>query len=71
MSDAKPKKRPDFTAYFIPDRENANWVAIGAAWSHGDSEGFNLKFDLIPSNPGRIVLRKPKAEAAPEAGGAQ
>ncbi len=64
MTDAptKTKKRPDYTAYFVPERETAPWVSIGAAWGHQDGEGFNLKLDLIPNSPGRIVLRKPKAE---------
>lgn len=65
MSDKpKTRKRPDFTAYFVPDRENASWVPIGAAWSHGDTEGFNLKLDLIPNTPGRFVLRRIKHAAA-------
>lgn len=59
---AKTRKRPEFTAYFVPDREGALWVPIGAAWTHGDGEGFNLKLDLFPNAPGRIVLRAPKTE---------
>lgn len=64
MSDRKPKKRPDFTAYIIPDREGASWIPIGAAWSHADGEGFNLQLDLVPSTAARIVVRKPKADTA-------
>ena len=66
MSDTSTKtgKRPDFTAYFVPDRENASWVPIGAAWSHRDGEGFNLRLDLIPNTAGRFVLRTVKAKAA-------
>jgi hypothetical protein len=65
MSDTanKAKKRPDFTAYFVPDRKDAAWVAIGAAWSHNDGDGFNLKLDLLPNTPGHLVLRKPKPKA--------
>ena len=63
----KAKRRPDFTAYFVPDRENAGWVAIGAAWSHADGEGFSLKLDLLPNTAGRFVLRSGKAAAAKEA----
>jgi hypothetical protein len=65
MSDTanKTKKRPDLTAYFVPDRKDAAWVAIGAAWSHSDGDGFNLKLDLLPNTPGHLVLRKPKPKA--------
>ena len=68
MSDRKTKKRPDFTAYIIPDREGASWIPIGAAWSHADGEGFNLQLDLIPNAGARIVVRKPKADTAQDAG---
>jgi len=70
MSDQKPKKRPDFTAYIIPDRDGASWIPIGAAWSHADGDGFNLQLDLIPSTAARIVVRKPKADTAQDAGDA-
>jgi hypothetical protein len=61
----KPKKRPDYTAYVVPERENASWIAIGAAWSHEDGEGFSLRLDLIPdkADRDRIVIRKVKAKA--------
>jgi hypothetical protein len=39
-------------------------LVIGAAWSHSDGDGFNLKLDLLPNTPGRLVLRKPKSETA-------
>ena len=65
----KAKRRPDFTAYFVPDRENANWVPIGAAWAHRDGEGFSLKLDLLPNTAGRFVLRSAKTEAAKETSG--
>lgn len=66
MSDdqTKTRKRPDFTVYFVAERENARWQPIGAAWTHSDGEGFNLKLDLLPNTAGHIVLRKPKAETA-------
>lgn len=65
----KAKRRPDFTAYFVPDRENASWVAIGAAWAHRDGEGFSLKLDLLPNTAGRFVLRSIKAEAVSDPSG--
>ena len=67
----KTKKRPDLTAYIVPDREGANWIPIGAAWSHADGEGFNFQLDLIPNAAARIVIRKPKADTAQDAGGAE
>jgi hypothetical protein len=64
MSDTstKPNTRPDYTAYVVPERENASWIAIGAAWSHEDGEGFSLRLDLIPdkADRDRIVIRKAK-----------
>ena len=42
------------------------WQPIGAAWAHGDGEGFNLKLDFLPLDPeADIVIRKPKAEVDP------
>lgn len=60
----KTKKTPDFTAWFIHEREGCPWVAIGAAWEHADGNGFNIKLDLIPNAAGRIVLRRIKTAAA-------
>lgn len=57
------KKRPDMAIYFVPERDNAHWVQIGAAWQHRDGDGYALRFDLMPSSPGDIVLRKPKPKA--------
>lgn len=61
-SETPKGKRPDYTVYFIQDREGCPWTTIGAAWSHNDGEGFNLKLDLLPNVAGRIVLRTIKAE---------
>lgn len=58
------KKRPDFDAYFVPDRENPYWTKIGAAWAHNDGNGFNIRFDLLPNSPGDIVLRVAKPNDA-------
>lgn len=66
------KRRPDLTAWFVPDRENPYWTAIGAAWAHQDGEGFRIRLDLLPNTPGDIVLRKrkPKEATPAEAAGA-
>ena len=63
MSDeqtAKTKKTPDFTAWFIQERDGCPWVEIGAAWEHADGNSLNLKLDLIPNTAGRIMLRRIK-----------
>lgn len=58
------KTAPALIAYHVPDRENAPWNRIGAAWDHKDGEGFTLQLDLVPVSGGRIVLRAfdPKEE---------
>jgi hypothetical protein len=55
----QPENGPDFTVYFVPDRGNARWIPVGAAWQHRDGQGINLALDLMPTSPGRVVLRKP------------
>ena len=57
------KKRPDMAIYFVPERDKAHWVQIGAAWKHRDGDGYAMRFDLMPATPGDIVLRKPKPKA--------
>lgn len=58
------KKRPDLTAYFVPERDNPYWTQIGAAWKHQDGEGFTIRLDLLPNASGDIVLRKRKPKEA-------
>ncbi len=55
---------PALIAWHVPERENASWTRIGAAWANRDGKGFTLQLDLIPATTGRIVLRnfEPKAE---------
>ena len=65
-------KRPSYIAYHVPERENAPWARLGAAWDHDDGKGLTLQLDLLPVGDGRIVLRvyepKPKnGDPAPEA----
>ena len=62
-------KAPDFIAYHVPDREQAPWTRIGAAWAHKDGKGFGLDLDLVPATGGRIVLRvnEPKQELETDA----
>jgi hypothetical protein len=68
---SKSTNRPSHRAYAVTKNgERTFWQPIGAAWPHGDGEGFNLKLDYLPLNGADIVIRKPKAEeaeTAPEA----
>jgi hypothetical protein len=67
-------KQPTHRAYAVTKNgERSFWRAIGAAWAHGDGEGFTLKLDYLPLNNADIVIRKPrdKEEAQAEDGGAQ
>lgn len=68
-------KKPDMAVYHVTERgegdsKKAFWTKIGAAWSHGDGEGFNIVLDLVPIATGRMVIRAPKADdTATEGGG--
>ena len=61
------KKQPSHRVYAVTKREDKSfWREIGAAWAHGDGDGFNLALDYLPLNGAEIVIRKPKADAAGE-----
>ena len=54
-------KGPTYIAYHVRDRgegEKGFFTRIGAAWAHGDGNGFNIQVDCFPLD-GRIVLRTP------------
>lgn len=55
---------PALIAYYVPNRRNAPWLRIGAAWPHQDGDGFSLKvemlaLDVLKSGELSIQLRKP------------
>lgn len=52
-----PGRLPDLIAHFVPERDGAPWMPIGAAWQHKDGEGFTIRLDLLPNVPGDILLR--------------
>ncbi len=53
-------KQPTHRIYAVTKAsEKKVWKDIGAAWVHGDGNGFNLKFDYMPLNGAEIVLRTP------------
>jgi hypothetical protein len=68
MSTNNTNKQPTHRAYAVSKHgERAIWRLIGAAWAHGDGEGFTLKLDLVPAfnSAADIVIRKPREEPGP------
>jgi len=52
-------KRPFMLAYTVKpigDGRKSIWSKIGAAWSHKDGQGYEVRMDALPVD-GRIVLR--------------
>jgi hypothetical protein len=56
--------RPTHRVYAVRkiSDDKSFWTDIGAAWSHQDGKGFNVKLDYIPLNGAEIVIREPRAE---------
>lgn len=56
--------RPTHRVYAVKKvgDEKSFWTDIGAAWSHQDDKGFNLKLDYIPLNGADIVIREPRTD---------
>lgn len=52
---------PAFNIWFVPEREGAKWIQIGAVWPNQNKEGFNGSLDAAPIASGRIVLLPPKS----------
>eukprot|EP01037_Dinobryon_pediforme_P017095 gene17095-17285_t len=68
MKQTRKSNRPSHAVYLVEgEGESAYWTKIGAAWAHEDGEGFNLQLAAVPLN-GRLVIRKPKAQADREVG---
>jgi hypothetical protein len=60
---SKSTNRPSHRVYAVTKNgQQSYWQPIGAAWAHGDGEGYNLKLEYLPLNDAEIVIRKPKAE---------
>jgi hypothetical protein len=67
MTKKTTTSRPTHRVYAVIKREGrdkAHWTEIGAAWSHSDGDGFNLRLNYLPLNGAELVLRKPKATEA-------
>lgn len=67
------KQRPTHNAfsvrkYKLNGEHRSEYTLIGAAWLHGDGEGFDIVLQAFPVN-GRVTLRKvkPKAGETPQA----
>jgi hypothetical protein len=62
--------KPTLTAYVAIDpkegsEKRAQWIEIGAVWSHSDGSGFNLVMPPGISLKGLIVCRRRKEQSAP------
>ncbi|WP_461428162.1 hypothetical protein [Gymnodinialimonas sp.] len=56
-----------YTVKPIDDGRKAIWSKIGAAWSHKDGQGYEVRMDALPVD-GRIVLRTVKDSDADQTG---
>ncbi|MEP9356876.1 hypothetical protein ABLE93_25430 [Xanthobacter sp. KR7-65] len=60
--------RPTHEVYVVEgEGEQAFWTRVGAAWSHQDSDGFNVQLSCMPVD-GRLVIRRRKEQSHREAG---
>jgi hypothetical protein len=63
MIKTETSKRPSHRVYAVTKNgEKSFWTEIGAAWSHQDGKGFNVKLDYLPLNGAEIVIREPRTE---------
>jgi hypothetical protein len=64
MKKTETPKRPTHRVYAVRKigADKSHWTEIGAAWSHQDGKGFNLKLDFLPLTGDEIVVREPRAE---------
>ena len=61
--------KPTHTAYVVIDAKEgsdkkAQWIEVGAVWSHSDGSGFDLVIPQGINLSGRIVCRKRKEPSA-------
>jgi hypothetical protein len=63
MIKTETAKRPTHRVYAVTKNgDKSFWTEIGAAWSHQDGKGFNVKLDYLPLNGAEIVIREPRTE---------
>ena len=69
MIKTQTPKRPTHRVYAVTKNgDKSFWTEIGAAWSHQDGKGFNVKLDYLPLNGAEIVIREPKAKNVVQVG---
>jgi hypothetical protein len=62
MTTETNSNRPTHRVYAVIIKKEGGakgaWLEIGAAWSHRDGKGFNLKLDSVPRSPdANLVIR--------------
>ena len=63
MIKTETSKRPTHRVYAVTKNgDKSFWTEIGAAWSHQDGKGFNVKLDYLPLNGAEVVIREPRSE---------
>jgi hypothetical protein len=59
-------KKPTHNIYITKPKagaEKPDWIKVGAAWEHGDSEGLNLSLNILGETISLVVRKnKPKPE---------
>ena len=58
---ATTKSRPTHSVFQVIDTKDGNkvWNAVGAAWPHKDSKGYNIRLDAIPVPfDGQLTIRE-------------
>ena len=66
----RPGSGPDYTAYFVPERESPSWVSDRRSVVTRRRRGLQSAARPGPERRGPIVVRKPKADTAQDAGDA-
>ncbi|MEQ9299223.1 MAG: hypothetical protein RIF33_11685 [Cyclobacteriaceae bacterium] len=57
-SDKEAPQRPTHLAYRVEGKgRSANWIKLGACWSHKDDKGFDLILNTIDKDI-RLVIRR-------------
>ena len=63
MIKTETSKRPTHRVYAVTKNgDKSFWTEIGAAWSHQDGKGFNVKLDYLPLTGAEIVIREPRTD---------
>jgi hypothetical protein len=53
--------KPSHDILLIADAvDPKNWIKIGSAWEHEDSQGLNLRLDLLPTSSHQRLAIRPR-----------